>query len=321
MRVSVCIPTFNAAKYLRECIESVLAQTYRDFELLISDDGSTDHTCEIAASIRDPRIRVCRLDRNMGMPYNFNNAVNLSRGTYIKLLCYDDLLDPTSLEKQVDLLDRRPEVVMVTSGLHYMDEAGRALRRVSYFSRETVASEVEIIAGTLVYGNVVGSPSAVLIRRESLLRAGPFSEEFPQVMDVEMWLRLAALGPVGYIPEPLCSYRLHPEAMTVTHRKVGRIRSDVVRITEMMLARVDTSPWARRVCWGRVAGSFLKQALFGLRHGYVRWPLEAIGQAVSIDPGFAGLGMFQLLFRPGLLGLHIREGRALEVRPGRTLSF
>jgi len=320
MKVSVCILTYNSARYLRGCIESVLAQTYRDFELLVSDDGSTDDTCEIASSFSDPRIQVCRLERNMGMPRNFNHAVGLASGTYIKLLCYDDFLDPSCLERQVDLLDRRPEVVMVTSGLQYVNENGEVLRTVSAFSRETVAGEAEIVAGTLVYGNIIGSPSAVLIRRECLLKAGPFSEEFPQVMDVEMWLRLASQGPVGFLPEALCSFRLHSQSLTEELRKQGRIRRDILRITEAMLDRVNPSLVARRLCWGRVAGSFLKQAWSGLRNGYVRWPVKAIWEAFCIDPGFAGLLVFQALVRPGLLGIHTREGRGVEVRLGKTLA-
>lgn len=320
MRVSVCIPTFNAAKYLRECIESVLAQTYPDFELLISDDGSSDNTCEIAASFSDARIRVCRLGRNMGIPYNFNNAVTLSRGSYIKLLCYDDFLEPTCLERQVNLLDRRSEAVMVTSGLRYVDENGRAVRAVSHFPREKVIGDVEVVAGTLVYGNIIGSPSAVLIRRESLLKAGPFSEDYPQFMDVEMWLRIAAQGKVAFLPEALCRFRLHPQSMTMELRKQGRIRNDILRITETMLRSVTPSPLVRRLCWGRVAGSFLKQALFGLRNGYVRWPVNAIWEAFCLDPLFVGLMLFRGLVHLGVLGIHTREGRDLEVRLGKTLG-
>lgn len=320
MKVSVCILTYNSARYVRRCMESVLAQTYRDFELLVSDDGSTDDTCEIASSFSDPRIQLCRLGRNMGIPHNFNHAVGLARGTYIKLLCYDDFLDPSCLERQVDLLNRRPEVVMVTSGLRYVNEDGEVLRTVSAFSRETMAGEAEIVAGTLVYGNIFGPPSAVLIRRESLVKAGPFSGDFLQVMDLDMWLRLASQGQAGFLPEALCSFRLHSKRKTEELRKQGRSRRDLLHITEMMLERVNPTPFARRLCWGRVAGSFLMQAWSGLRNGYVRWPVKAVWEAFCIDPCFAGLLAFQTLVRPGWLGIRPREGRGIEVRLGKTLA-
>lgn len=139
-------------------------------------------------------------------------------------------------------------------------------------------------------------------------------------MDVEMWLRLASQGPVGFLPEALCSFRLHSQSMTEELRKQGRIRRDILRITETMLDRVNPSPVARRLCWGRVAGSFLKQSWSGLRNGYVRWPVKAIWEAFCVDPGFAGLLVFQALVRTGLLGIHTREGLGVEVRLGKTLA-
>jgi len=319
MRVSVCIPTYNSAKYLRECIDSVLAQTYGDFELLVSDNASTDSTCDIVRGYIDRRIRLHRLERNMGMAFNFNNAARLAEGKYIKFLCYDDLLEPTCLEKQVDMLDRKPEIVMVTAGMRHIDAAGRILRTVSFLPRETVLRDIDVVAGMLVYGNVIGVPSAVLIRRESLLKAGSFSESFPQAVDVDMWLRLAAIGLVGYHPEVLCGFRVHSNSKTTELRRLGIFREDILRITDYMLQSVFPTPLARRVCLGRVAGSFVKVAFYGLRHGYVKWPLTALWRACQIDPAFAGLLMHQLLFRSGLFGIRAQEGRVLKVCLGRTL--
>jgi glycosyltransferase involved in cell wall biosynthesis len=319
MTVSVCIPTYNSAKYLRECIESVLTQTYQDFELIVSDNASTDATCDIVRSFSDARIRLHRLGRNMGMAFNFNKAADLARAKYVKLLCYDDVLAPKCLEMQVGMLERHPEVVMVASGFRYIDGSRRKIRDVMWFHCETVLRDVEVIAETLIYGNILGPPSAVLMRQSSRVKGGAFSEDLPQLLDVDMWLRLAALGPVGYLPEPLCGFRLHPHTTTSDQRKLGVVRQDILRITEIMLRSVVPSPWARRVAWGRVAGSFLKLALAGLRRGCLKWPLAAVWQALRIDPGFAGLAVHQLLFRPGLIGLRAREGRMLTVSPGSTL--
>lgn len=200
-----------------------------------------------------------------------------------------------------------------------MDAAGRTIGVVAWFPEDRVLSGAEIVAANLAYGNTIGIPSAVLIRREALRRAGPFAEDFPQMMDVEMWLRLAALGPVAYLREPLCGFRIHPGAMTSEQRKLGLIRKDLVRITKMMLRKVPPSWLARRLAWGRVAGSFLKQALAGLRHGFLKWPLVALGQAFGMDPAFAGLLLFQALLRPGICGFAVGPGPSLKVGWGRTL--
>lgn len=319
MTVSICIPTCNSSKYLAETLESALAQTFTDFELVVSDDASSDGTCEIVERYSDPRICLHQLDRSRGMAFNFNHALQLAQGKYVKFLCHDDLLEPTAVAKQVAVLEGSRDLVMVTSALRYVDAGGRTMSVASWFPEDTVLNRAEIIAANLAYGNTIGIPSAVLIRREPLRRAGSFSDDFPQMMDVEMWLRLAALGPVAYLREPLCGFRIHPEAMTSEQRKLGLIRRDLVRITETMLAAVPPSQFARRVAWGRVAGSFVKQALAGLRHGYVRWPMAALGQAFRMDPAFAGLLLFQTLFRTGIRGFVVRPGPALQTGWGRTL--
>jgi hypothetical protein len=320
MKVSVCIPTYNSARYVHACIGSVLAQTHRDFEVVVSDDASTDATCDIVRGFSDPRIRLHRLDHNQGMASNLNRATSLARGEYIKFVCHDDLLDPACLAQQVAVLDENPEAVMVSCGLRFIDASGRTLHTSSWIKRQCLLSHADLVAATLVYGNVAGPLSAVLIRRSALLKAGPFSLDLPQFLDVDLWLRLAALGPVGYLPEPLCGFRLHAQMRTSQLRKAGLIRNDVLRMTRTMLASVTPSPWVRRVAWGRVAGSFVRQALAGLRHGYLKWPLIALWQACCIDPAFAGLVLHQMLFQPGLLGFAVRDGRGLEVCRGKTLQ-
>lgn len=318
MRVSVCIPTSNSKRYLHECMRSVLAQTYKDFELIVSDDASTDATCDIVRGFSDPRIRLERLEHKVGMASNFNHATSLARGEYIKLLCHDDLLDPACLAQQVAVLDENPEAVMATTGLRFVDASGRTIRTSSWIKRRCLLSRAELVAGTLIYGNLVGPPSAVLIRKSALLEAGLFSADLPQFLDVDLWLRLAAWGPVGYLPEALCGFRLHAQTRTSQLRKTGLIRNDVLRFTQTMLDSVAPSTLVRRVAWGRVAGSLLKQALAGLRYGYFKWPLIALWQACCIDPAFGGLVMHQALFRTGLLGFSVRDGRVLEVRRGKT---
>jgi glycosyltransferase involved in cell wall biosynthesis len=321
MKVSVCIPTYNAAKYLRECIESVLSQTFNDFEIVVSDNASSDATCAIVSSYSDSRIRLHRLEQNQGMAFNFNHAASQAHGEFVKFLCADDLLESECLAKQVDMLEHTPQAIMATSGFRYVDSSSRTIRSISFLPSRRLFNYADVVAGNFIYGHLLGPPAALLIRRSALLKVGAFSTDFPEALDVEMWLRLAALGPVGYLPEPLCSFRLHPQAMTSLLREKGFVRRDLQRITETMLSSVAPSFLVRRVAWGRVAGSILKQALTGLRHGYIKWPLAAFWQALRIDPLFAGLGIFLALFHTGLLGLVADENRRLRVRWGRTLCL
>ncbi len=320
MTVSVCIPTYNSAQYLRETIASVLAQTFTDFELIVCDNGSTDGTCEIARSFSDPRIQLQQLAPFAGMAGNFNHAITLARGKYVKFLCYDDLIEPACLEKQVAMLEKDSSLALVTTALRCIDAAGKNVGEVAWMKQETILRDVDVITANLVYGNFIGIPSATLIRGEALAKAGPFSENFPQMMDVEMYLRLIRQGQVGFLPERLCAWRLHAHAMTTTYRKTGVVRRDMRLLTEEMLRSVSATWSARRVAWGRVAGSYLSQAMLGLRHGYLKWPLAAAGQAFLIDPFFLGLAAFVTLFRTGVLGLATEPNRRLRIRTGRTLG-
>jgi hypothetical protein len=315
MKISVCIPTYNSAEFVRGCIESVLSQTRQDFEIVVSDNASTDDTCRIVEAIPDSRIRLLRNESNRGIAANMNRLVAAADGEYIKILCSDDLIDTRCLEVQAAMLDRDPSLVMSSTGLRYIDAGGNVLRVMRWFSHETVLEAHEVVAATLMYGNVIGGPSATLIRSKVLRDAGPFSLSLPVFLDVEMWLRLSAMGPIGFVPDAFCDYRLHPKSMTDELRKLGVIRNDVLQMTEAMLQSVNATSIARRVVWGRVAGSFLKQALSGFRHGYIKWPLKAIWEACQIDPAFVGLIAHQALFRPGLLRLQAGENRTLTISP------
>src|SRR5487761_1466045 len=112
MKISVCIPTFNSAGHVGECIESVLAQKSVEFEVIVFDNASEDDTWRIIKSLSDPRVRAFRSDRNRGMATNFNSALHEARGEYVKLLCSDDLLEPSALELQAKVLDEHTELVM-----------------------------------------------------------------------------------------------------------------------------------------------------------------------------------------------------------------
>ncbi len=320
MKVSICIPVYNGANYLRECMESVLAQTYTDFEVVVADDCSTDETCEIALGFSDPRVKLHRSDRNRGLAANFNHAVSFASGEYVKVLCHDDSLDKTCLERQVEMLEQSPQAVMATSGFRLVDGSGRTVRTLSYLDSPRLLNYGEVVAGTFVTGNLPGPPAAGLIRRSALQKAGQYCEALPQVLDLDMWLRLATQGLVGYLPEPLCSYRYHPQAGTSQHRRSGIVRSDLLSITRTMLSTVTPSFLTRRIAWGRISGSFLIQAATGVRHGYLRWPLSAVWQAFQIDPCFFGLAMFLTFFNTGILGIACSEDRRLTVRRGRILA-
>ena len=126
-RVSVGLPVYNGERYLRLAIDSILAQTFEDFELIISDNASTDHTEEICReyAARDPRVIYIRQPRNRGGAWNFNHVVELARGEYLKWAAHDDVLAPTFLKECVAALDRLPGTVLASPRTVKIDESGK----------------------------------------------------------------------------------------------------------------------------------------------------------------------------------------------------
>ena len=129
-KVTVVIPVYNREKYVCEAIESVLDQTFADFELLVIDDGSTDRSREAVQSYHDPRIRLMSNEKNEGIPKTRNKGIGLARGEYLAFLDSDDRAYPERLAKQVAFLDRHPDYAAVGAWIDWMDEEGRPLGRI-----------------------------------------------------------------------------------------------------------------------------------------------------------------------------------------------
>jgi len=129
-RISICVPVYNGEAFLSQALDSILAQTYRDYELLISDNASTDSTAEICRhyAARDPRIQYSRNAVNIGANPNFNRLIQLARAPYFKLANADDLCAPELLARCVTVLDRHPEVVLCYARTRLIDATGRVLR-------------------------------------------------------------------------------------------------------------------------------------------------------------------------------------------------
>jgi glycosyltransferase involved in cell wall biosynthesis len=210
-KVSVLIPTFNYARFLPEAIESVLAQEFADYELLIVDDGSTDNTGEVAKSFaaRDARIQCTVHPRNIGMVNNWNYCLKQARGELVKFLFGDDrLCGPQSLGRMVGLLDAHPSAALAASARVIFDERSRVLDLYRDLPDGRHEGREVITAVLMANGkNLVGEPSAVLFRKKDAERG--FDPRYRQVVDVEMWFHLLEKGDLIYTGEPLCAFRSH----------------------------------------------------------------------------------------------------------------
>lgn len=215
-RLSVGLPVFNGEKYLRASIDSILHQTYRDFELIISDNASTDRTMEICLEYqaRDPRIRYVRNDENLGASENFNNVFRYSRGEYFKWAAADDVIAPTFFETCIGILDRDPSIVLCYSKVYRIDTAGEVDGVYDYPMRID-AHEEHIRFSDLILTDHQSWAVFGIMRREILVET-PLIAAFvgsDRVLLAEMSLR----GRLYEIQDYLFYRRDHPECSERKH--------------------------------------------------------------------------------------------------------
>lgn len=219
--VSICIPSYNIEKFIGITIESALSQTYKDFELVIIDDNSKDKTLDIINRYSDYRIRVIINEKNLGPQENWNKALSEAKGKYIKILCHDDLLYPTCLQSQIEVLQNsiNSKVVMVCSSRDIIDKNGNKIMRRTFPMQKGVLSGKTAIKKIVRYGaNLIGEPTAVLLRSEILKRVGYFSGNIPYIIDLDYWCRTLLYGNLYIIPESLCAFRVFSKAWST---KIG----------------------------------------------------------------------------------------------------
>ena len=209
--VTVAIPMYNNARFIAQTISSVLAQTLTDFELLIYDDHSTDHSFDIAASFTDSRIKLFRNSGNLGPEGNWNKAISRVRGKYVKLVCGDDILFPQCLEKQVaafhDPLNRG--VSLVSSQRTIIDPEGKTLIKKVNFVDGGRKGMVEVTRKMIRMGtNIIGEPVCGLYPAELIAKTTGYSATVPYTIDLDFWLQMLKHGDLYVIDEPLCAFRI-----------------------------------------------------------------------------------------------------------------
>jgi glycosyltransferase involved in cell wall biosynthesis len=239
-RVSVGLPVFNAERYLEQAIDSILAQTYIDFELVISDNASTDRTpaiCQTYAA-KDPRVRYHCNSRNLGMAPNFNRAFQLSSGGYFKWAAYDDRIAPEFLSRCVEVLDRHPAVVLCYARAQLIDENGSFTAEYDP-QPDTSSPKPQERFRNLILAPELAVQQMGLIRRTALEKT-ELHGSYPSSDEV-LLAELALLGDFYEIPERLLIYRLHSEQLTQGKTRTARER--VVSFDTALEGKIVLHKW------------------------------------------------------------------------------
>jgi glycosyltransferase involved in cell wall biosynthesis len=224
-RVSVLIGCWNNARTLPQAIDSILSQTLNELELIVVDDGSTDQTPELARAVSDPRLRYLPLE-HMGISRSLNEGIRAARGTVIAIQDADDWSLPERLERELALLDSRPEVAVVGCRMREVAEDGAELRPRTAFA----AGEVN---RTLMRFNPIPN-SCAAFRRELVLAAGGYDPRYRYAMDYDLWLRLAEDHSVFALDEVLAVRRMGSGNVAATRERAQiaetiRIRWEALR--------------------------------------------------------------------------------------------
>ena len=208
--VSVCIPTYRDAAFLRQSLASIVGQTYPNLELLIGDDASPDQTAEVVCAIPDKRIHYHRNPVNLGQFENVNRLVSQAAGKYIAIYHSDDYYHPTIVEKEVAFLEAHPEAGAVFALDWRVDDGGRVTGKMKLLSEippNTPLTFKDIMPILLRHRNRVFRTPTFMGRAEILRSAGAFSSAYEIAGDLDMWLRIARLSPVAILDEYLMYYR------------------------------------------------------------------------------------------------------------------
>ena len=235
-QITVAMPVYNGEGYVHLAVQSVLDQTYSDFELLIVDNCSTDGTLEVVKAFSDPRIRLHINSSNLGMVGNWNRSVESATGEYIKFLSHDDLLDTTCLEEQIAgfMRHKQENIGIVTCKKKVINKDGKkvmpgfGLRGQSRTISGSVAIRKSIRSGR----NIIGEPSVVLINTSVLKASGPF--ELPEFTpDIKMWFKILRKNDLYFINKTLASYRISEQSTSSSVSK-SQGAQFVALINEMM---------------------------------------------------------------------------------------
>lgn len=245
--ISVIMSVYNSADYLRESVESILNQTFTEFEFIIINDGSTDNSWEILAEYaeRDQRVKLFKNEENIGLTKSLNKGIALAQGEYIARQDADDVSLSKRFEKQVALLDEYPEVVLVSCDLELINSEGQ------HIGKKEMACDRDLVPWYLIFYNRLAGHSQVIFRRDAVKSLGGYSENRRYSQDYELWCRLAKVGKIAILPEILLQLRIHNKSISVENKleqkeySLNQVRHNIKQLIgeEISLEEAEDLRW------------------------------------------------------------------------------
>ena len=315
-KVSVIIPNYNHARYLRQRIETVLAQTYRDFEVILLDDCSTDESRSIISEYtKDSRIRIEFNETNSGSTFKqWNKGIRLARGEYIWVAESDDYADERLLERLVRILDEEPEVTFAYCRSWRIVRNDQRDGYADWYLAELDARRwtadfltdgLEACTNTFVHANSVPNASAVVFRKSVYEWVGGADESLRVCGDWKLWVLMALQGKIAYLAEPLNYYREH-DATVRTRILTGRGAGEHLDMVRWMLERVSPTKSVVEKAYSDASISWIPPVLNRRVPFGVRWSL--LRRAMATDPQ-----ALRRLIRPVLATVRLKVAKEFRL--------
>lgn len=206
--VSICIPVYNGMHTIKDTLDCVLKQSYKNMEIIVVDNCSEDDTVDIVRSFQDDRIRLYINESNIGMAGNWNKCLEYVQGEYIQFVCADDIILPKCIEKKTKMLDEYDDMYMVFGASAIIDASGKVSMTRHEYRKDCVVDGKKLAKHSYHIKNLYGEPTNVMFRASAIPKVGNFVLDSYYATDWDMWLRLSSLGLVGYIDEELMHYRV-----------------------------------------------------------------------------------------------------------------
>ena len=212
--ISVIMPVYNSERYLPIAIEAILAQTFRDFEFIIVNDGSTDRSFEIIQRFqeKDSRIRILDLS-HQGITKSLNSAMRIAQGKYIARMDADDISMPERFEKQYQYMEAHPEIAVCGAGALIIDEEGDVIRK------DRVVCTHENIEKRHLSGKCSLKHPSVIIRADILRKVNGYNEELPYAQDFDLWFRIGEIGKLENLPNALIKFRRNSKSVSYLKKR------------------------------------------------------------------------------------------------------
>jgi glycosyltransferase involved in cell wall biosynthesis len=257
--VSVILPAYNGARFLKEAVDSIVLQTFQDWELILVDDGSTDHTPEIMKGYNDPRIRYLKNEENKGLVYSLNRAIEASTGRYIARMDADDFSQPDRLEKQVIFLESHPDIGVYDVRQQFIDDTGNP---TDSFNSDITGTEN--ILRKMPWFNCMGHPSVMM--RAEIAKAYRYRKVVYE--DYDLWLRVLNDGlKLERTPEPLLLYRVHSGSIITQSKQANQHFKKIADTKLFYLCRLPMGQWFR---------FFNLKVLIAMKIDYLTWGFKKI---------------------------------------------